>query len=114
MSYCKINIDGKEKGLKFNQMAILEIGERNSRCKFEQGTLQHELYSTSSIVFAGLRGNAFAKDEPEDFTWEMVCDWAESASDEDKNLVVNTLIQSEKYKQTISYQKEQEEQEKKK
>ena len=114
MSYCKINIRGKERGLKFNQIAILEIGERNEKCKFERGSLQYEFYSTVSILFAGLRGCAFAKDEEEDFKWEDCVEWAENLSSEDKLKMIEALTSSEKYKETTAYKLEEEKTDKKK
>lgn len=103
MSYIQLNIGGKERGLKYNQMAILEIGQRALTSKYEPGTLQHDMYSIVCILFAGLRGNAYAKDSVEDFTFEDCTEWIDLMAEGDKEKMVEALTASEKYKETTAF-----------
>lgn len=70
MSYIQIEIDGKLRGLKFNQLSI-EIYAKN---------IDADAIETSSVYatfYAGLRGNSYAKKEEADYTFENVVDWVD-------------------------------------
>lgn len=101
MSYCRINIGGKERGLKFNQLAWLIFNE-----KIDRGhVLQTAAYA---LVYAGLKANCYVKSEEADFDFEKVCDWVESVSDEDLVKVNNAFQETQFYKNSEAYKKEQE------
>lgn len=71
MSYIQIELGGKLRGLKFNQIS-LEVYTKN---------LNHEALVTSAIYatfFAGLIGNCTVKREEPDFTYEDVCNWVDN------------------------------------
>lgn len=70
MSYIQIELGGKPRGLKFNQLS-LEVYTKN---------INFEAVQTSSIYatfYAGLIGNTYAKREEADFTFEDVCTWVD-------------------------------------
>jgi len=101
MSYCRINIGGKERGLKFNQLAWLIFNE-----KIDRGhVLQTAAYA---LVYAGLKANCYVKSEEADFDFEKVCEWVESVSDEDLEKVNNAFQETQFYKNSEAYKKEQE------
>jgi len=70
MSYLQIEIGGKTRGLKFNQLAIEIIGEKNTT-----NTTTGFVYS---MIYGGLRGNSYVKSEEPDYTFEEVCDWIDN------------------------------------
>lgn len=72
MSYTTLSLGGKERGLKFNQLA-LEIFSKHS--DWDNGTDAGYAYA---IIYGGLCGNMKAKRETIDFTFEDVTDWVDS------------------------------------
>ncbi len=91
MSYCKILIGGKERGLKFNQMATIIIAQK----------ADIENYAATAgyaIVYAGLKANCYVKSEECDFTFEQVCDWVEDLSPETMLMIVETWQSTQSYK----------------
>lgn len=69
MSYIKIEIGGKERGLKFNQLALDIILDKSS----PKITTQN-IYA---MFFGGLTANSFVKGEEVDFTLEDVSEWVD-------------------------------------
>lgn len=67
MSYIKVDFDGVERGLKFNQMTL------HVMAKFVDETAP-EVSSSYALIYAGLYCNAYQKREPLDLTFEQVCD----------------------------------------
>lgn len=94
MSYCKITIGGKERGLKFNQMAIILMHKMVD-------PEMYEITSVPSIVYAGLKANSYVKREEPDYTFEEVVDWCEKLSEEDINKAVAALTEAEAYKKLL-------------
>lgn len=76
MSYVQVEIGGKLRGLKFNQMADVEY-------LVKVGKNTNPVASTYAMVWAGLISNCYAKAEEVDFTFEQVCDWCEKVTDAD-------------------------------
>lgn len=76
MSYVQIEIGGKVRGLKFNQMADIEY-------QVKVGKQTNPIAHTYSMVWAGLIANCFVKSEEPDFTFEDVCEWCATVKDED-------------------------------
>jgi len=72
MSYIKVDLGGKERGLKFNQLA-LETYVKN--IDFTGGSVVSAVYAT---FYAGLIGNSYAKQEDVDYTFENVTDWVDT------------------------------------
>lgn len=84
MSYIQINIGGKDRGLKFNQMAV-EVYAKN---------LNLEAIESSSIYatfFAGLVGGCYAKQEEPDFTFSDVVDWVDGLLQDGKTDVLKSV-----------------------
>ncbi len=95
MSYVQVNMGGKLRGMKFNKMAQLIVSE-----KVVPGNTMSGVYA---LVYAGLSANCYVKGEPEDFTFEQVCDWADELSAEDSNKIKAAFEQTEMYKQGQAY-----------
>lgn len=74
MSYIHINIGGKERGLKFNQLS-LEVYSKY---------IDYENVTTTiyAAFYAGLRGNCYVKKEEPDFTFEDVTNWVDAIFEE--------------------------------
>ena len=101
MSYCKINIGGKERGLKFNQMAVMIMSE--------YAAADHLLATAGyAMIYAGLRTNCYVKREEPDFTFEDLCEWVEVVSLDDMEKVNAAFMETEAYKKGKAYQDEQE------
>lgn len=79
--YIQVNIGGKDRGLKFNQMA-LEVFTKNLD---ENAVKSSTIYAT---FYAGLVGNCYAKREEPDFTFEDVVDWVDELYETDKEAIV--------------------------
>ncbi len=69
-NYLQINIGGKLRGWKINQMTI-EIWSK----QYDKDAAGAS--STYGVVFGGLKANCYAKQEDEDFTLEDVCNWVD-------------------------------------
>ena len=71
MSYIKVLFpDGKERGLKFNNLAVGEFFKN----------IQWDRYNETAnyaMVWAGLYGNSYAKREEPDYTFDNVMDWVD-------------------------------------
>ena len=68
MSYIQINIGGKLRGWKVNQLTLEEWSKR-------MGTSNTS--AVYSAVNAGLIANCYVKGVEPDFTFEDVCDWCD-------------------------------------
>jgi hypothetical protein len=77
-NYIQIEIGGKLRGLKFNQLA-LEVYNKN--IDFER-PMASAIYAT---FYAGLLGNCYVKREEPDFTFEQVTDWVDEIFSEKKD-----------------------------
>lgn len=69
MSYIKVELGGKEYGLKFNQLALEIIRSKSNP--------QSDIQNVYALFYGGLRGNSFVKEEEPDYTFENVCDWVD-------------------------------------
>ena len=76
MSYIQINLGGKQRGLKFNQMAVVTMTQY-----LDFGNVA-ATYGYA-LVYAGLLSNCYVKREEADFKFEEVCDWVDEMSSEE-------------------------------
>jgi hypothetical protein len=108
MSYIQITIGGKERGLKFNQLAIELMSQYN-----DTNTTTGFIYA---LFYAGLRGNNYVKREEPDYTFEEVCDWVDEMDNKDKivNDVSAVLTETQVWKKLVKQGEEINEEEKKK
>lgn len=81
MSYIQIEIGGKQRGLKFNQLAIEVIAKYN-----KSETQTAFIYA---MIYGGLMGNSYVKQEEPDYTFEQVCDWIDAM--QNKNDVIANI-----------------------
>ncbi len=97
MSYIKIELGGKERGLKFNQLA-LEV----------MSGLAGEVVTQNvyAMFYGGLRGNSFVKREEPDYSFENVCDWVDELYVEKKtDLIIEVeraLTETQLYKSLVT------------
>jgi hypothetical protein len=108
MSYTQIEIGGKTRGLKFNNLAV-ELLVKN----YDGETTASFIYS---MIYAGLRGNCYVKREEPDFTFEVVCEWVDTMPDRDAQIMKATsaYTDTQEYKKLIETNEENETEEDKK
>jgi hypothetical protein len=97
MNYCKIEMGGQERGLKFNNLALIVMSEKASK-EFPDATAAY------AMVYGGLVGNAYAKGVEVDFTMEQVMDWVDALTTDQVNTIAEAFKHSEAYKKTEEYQ----------
>lgn len=95
MSYLQIEIGGKQRGLKFNQLAIELIS------KFNNGNTQSAFMY--AMIYGGLMGNTYVKQEEADYTFENVCDWVDALENKAEviTLVTNTMTETQIWKTLV-------------
>jgi hypothetical protein len=76
MSYLQIELGGKLRGLKFNQLAIEIISTYND--------LESNTSFLYAMIYGGLRGNTYVKREEADYTFEEVCDWVDAMENKEE------------------------------
>jgi hypothetical protein len=96
MSYLQIEIGGKLRGLKFNQLAIEILSTFN-----DTNTSSAFMYA---MVYGGLRGNSYVKREEPDYTFENVCDWCDVLENKDDTilLISQTLTETQIWKTLVA------------
>ena len=67
--YCEITVGGKKVGLKFNMYAI----ELFSEIKGRSTTIKN----LTTIVYAGMLGNCYAKQTEPELSFEDISDWVD-------------------------------------
>jgi hypothetical protein len=87
MSYIQVELGGKLRGLKFNQLAIEVISTYN-----DAQTNSGFLYA---MIYGGLKGNSYVKREEPDYTFEDVCDWVDIMPNKEKVVADVTAILTE-------------------
>lgn len=91
MSYILLkDFIGKDRGLKFDQGAHVEIA-------LKIGDSKNEVFAGYAILWGGLVSNCYRKGEDIDFTFEQVCDAADKVTAEQIKEV------AEVYKSTITF-----------
>jgi len=95
MSYLQIEIGGKKRGLKFNQLAIELISKHNN------GTTQSAFMY--AMFYGGLMGNTYVKQEEADYTFEDVCDWVDALENKADviTLVTNAMTETQIWKTLV-------------
>lgn len=106
MSSCVITLGGKERTLKFNQLAIVVLMKKALPD-------YQEVTSIPAMVYGGLKGYCYAKEMEEDFTFEDVCDWCENITPDDVEKVVAAFTEAEAYKKFVKPAKDSEQVQKK-
>lgn len=76
MSYLQIDLGGKIRGLKFNQLAIEIISTYND--------LESNTSFLYAMIYGGLRGNTYVKREEANYTFEEVCDWVDAMENKEE------------------------------
>jgi len=99
MSYIKLTIGGKERGLKFNQLAIMEMKGKM--------TLNIEATVGYALIWGGLVACCYVKQEEIDFTFEEVCDWVDVMSEGEIEKALAVLNETEIYKKTLAFTESQ-------
>lgn len=102
MSYIKLELGGKDRGLKFNQLA-LEIMSGYASATVTTANVY-------AMFYGGLRGNSYVKREEPDYTFEEVCDWVDLLYAEKKTDIIKqveqVLTETQVYKSLIEVKKD--------
>lgn len=97
-NYIQIEIGGKLRGLKFNQLSLEAY---TKSVNYEQAN-SSSIYAT---FYAGLVGNCYVKREEPDFTFEDVTDWVDALYAEGKKeeieKVCNVWAETNVYKEWL-------------
>ena len=107
MTYKQMEIGGKPRGLKFNQMTVVVMTQyldfNNSAATYPY-----------ALTYAALYSNCYIKREEVDFTFEQVCEWVDELT-MDEILEIRDLFEStQSFKNLIPSQGKSEEMTKKK
>lgn len=107
MSYIQIEIGGKLRGLKFNQMSLMIFSSKTDK---DEPTAS----SGYALIYAGLKANSYVKGEEfvettevdgkkveTPITFEMVCDWYEELSEETILKVVKCFNETQTFKNLL-------------
>lgn len=96
MSYIKITTpDGKERGLKFNQMAMILMAQK--------ADLSNYIATAGyAMIYAGLMANCYVKQQEPDFTFEQACDWMDELSKEVQLQIAEVFTSTQAYKDLIA------------
>lgn len=94
MDYLQINIGGKLRGLKFNQLAYITFYKFIDLENFDS-TFHY------AAVYAALLANAYVKREEFTETFETVCGWVDEATVEDKNAVLEAFNSTAYWKKIV-------------
>ena len=94
MSYIKVNIGGQERGLKFNQGALVT---------FQNKIDPNNIAGTTgyALIWAGLNANAYVKGEEFTETFETVCDWVDELDVETITEVIKTFQETQAYQKLV-------------
>lgn len=101
MSYIQVEIGGKLRGLKFNQLALEEFSKKlpNTGVDIPSTMLVY------AEVWGGLTGCSYVKSEEIDYTFEDVCDWVDELFATDQSEVIqkidDTLSSTQVYKRLL-------------
>lgn len=97
MNYIQIELGGKSRGLKFNQIALETYIKH---LKYEkEGAVASAIFST---FYAGLIGNCYVKNEEPDFDFETVTDWVQELFDTGKQKEIEQVCKL--WEGTLCYQ----------
>lgn len=93
MSYIKVMLGGKDRGLKFNLGSVFVFNNEMAG--------QDKSFAIYATVWAGLKSNAFAKREEfvEDF--ETVCDWCDQLNMEQVLEITNCFNSIETFRKDL-------------
>ena len=94
MSYIQIDIGGKLRGWKGNQMTVILMAQYSD-------LQNYEVTASYAMVYAGLKANCYVKREETDFTFEEVCDWVEELPEGILLDIVNMFTEIQAYKNLI-------------
>lgn len=94
MSYIQLEKDGQKVGLKFNQKAYMEFYKRVDSEDFV-GTFHY------AAAYAALSANAYVKELDFTESFESVCDWVDTLSTEDKELITKTFNDTAYFKKLV-------------
>lgn len=104
----KIKLNGKEYGIKFNQLAIEKLHEFN-----DGETTSGFMYA---MVYGGMLGYSRLKREDVEYTWELVCEWVDDMENKNEQIqaITNLLNETKVWNDLIKQGQEIQENEKKK
>lgn len=104
MSYIQIELGGKQRGLKFNELAVRKYSEIIMQ-DVANGLDSEADIATSGVygmIWGGLVGNAYVKRENVDFTFEDVCDWVEKADVNELKKASDVFVETTQFKELLA------------
>jgi len=104
MSYIQIEIGGKQRGLKFNELAVRKYSEIVMQDVANGLSNDSDIASNGiyAMFYGGLIGNAYVKREAIDFKFEDVCDWVEALNVDVIKQVSALFIECNKFKELLT------------
>lgn len=107
MNYKQMEIGGKPRGLKFNQMTVVVMTQyldfNNSAATYPY-----------ALVYAALYANCYVKREEPDFDFEKVCEWVDAMKMDDVIEIRDIFESTQAFKNLIPQSEPKEEMTKKK
>jgi len=102
--YIQADILGKVRGLKFGMLAAENLTLRFVELGMETGNYSSAMIA--ELIYWGLRNDCYVKRQPEDFTFEQVCDWLDTNWRENKDLITRITEAYQESKATKEYVEE--------
>lgn len=94
MDYTQLNIGGKLRGLKFNQMAYVLFYQHIDIAEY-----MASMYY--AVIYGGLKANAYVKREEFTESFETVCDWIDDMSAEDKEAALKVFTETSRWQKIV-------------
>ena len=94
MTYTQIEIGGKLRGLKFNQMTVVTMTQYLA---FDNVPASYPY----ALVYAALYANCYVKREEVDFTFEQVCEWVDEIGIEEVIKIRDMFEATQSFKNLI-------------
>ena len=107
MNYKQMEIGGKPRGMKFNQMTVVTMTQY---LDFDNSAATYPY----ALVYAALYANCYVKREEVDFTFEQVCEWVDEMPMEQVLEIRDMFENTQAFKNLIPAQEKTEEMTKKK
>ncbi len=110
MSYIQIEIGGKLRGLKFNTGTNILL---RSKVK-DYSDDEKEAFGAYCVIWAALVCNCKIKNEPVDFTFEDVCEWADALKNDVYIQLIKMQSEANEYRKNIEEESDERTEEEKK
>ncbi len=93
-NYIQIEMGGKPRGLKFNQGALIIFQSKIDK-------LNAVATTAYALVWAGLKANAFVKEEEFTETFEQVCEWVDEMNEETISKIIACFNKTQEFQKAV-------------